>query len=214
MNIHRVYRALVRGFRRRRMRHFVGAFRPGPETTVLDVGGSAFNWEIAGASARITLLNLVSSAETRALAHRYTLVSASGTQLPYRDGAFDVVFSNSVIEHLGSLERQQAFANEVARVGRGIFVQTPARGFFLEPHLLTPFVHHLPRAWQRRLLRRFTLWGWLARPTPEAVDRFVADTRLLDGREMRALFPDCEIRRERFLGMTKSYLAIRHGDDG
>ena len=32
---------------------------------------------------------------------------------------------------------------------------------------------------------------------------------LLDGREMRALFPDCEIRRERFLGLTKSYVAIR-----
>jgi len=209
MDVHRLYGALVRGFRRRRMRRFVDAFRPGPETTVLDVGGSAFNWELAGAEARITLLNLVPSADTRALAQRYTLVSASGTQLPYRDGAFDVVFCNSVIEHLGSLERQQAFASEVARVGRGLFVQTPARGFFLEPHLLTPFIHHLPRDWQRRLLRRFTLWGWLARPTQEVVDRFVAETRLLDGREMRALFPDCEIHRERFLGLTKSYVAIR-----
>jgi hypothetical protein len=212
MDVHRVYRAFVRGFRRRRMRRFVGTFRPGPETTVLDVGGSAFNWELAGTQARITLLNLVSSAETRALAHRYTLVSASGTELPYRDEAFDVVFSNSVIEHLGSLERQQAFATEIARVGRGIFVQTPARGFFLEPHLLTPFVHHLPRAWQRRLLRRFTVWGWLTRPSREAVDRFVAETRLLDGREMRALFPDCVIHRERFLGLTKSYLAVRRAE--
>jgi hypothetical protein len=209
MDVHRLYGALLRGFRRRRMQRFLDAFRPGPETTVLDVGGSAFNWELAGAEARITLLNLVPPADPRALAHRYTLVSASGTQLPYRDAAFDVVFTNSVIEHLGSLERQQAFASEVARVGRGLFVQTPARGFFLEPHLLTPFVHHLPRAWQRRLLRRCTLWGWLARPTQEVVDRFVAETRLLDGREMRALFPDCEIRRERFLGLTKSYLAIR-----
>ena len=46
----------------------------------------------------------------------------------------------------------------------------------------------------------------------EIVDRLVDETRLLDGREMRALFPDCEIHRERFLGLTKSYLAIRSAD--
>ena len=53
------------------------------------------------------------------------------------------------------------------------------------------------------------LWGWLARPSPEQVERFVRETRLLTHREMRALFPDCEIRRERFLGLTKSYVAVR-----
>ncbi len=78
-----------------------------------------------------------------------------------------------------------------------------------EPHLLTPFVHYLPRRLQSRLLRRFTLWGWIARPSPEQVERFVRDTRLLTHREMQSLFPDCEIRRERFLGFTKSYVAVR-----
>jgi hypothetical protein len=26
---------------------------------------------------------------------------------------------------------------------------------------------------------------------------------------MRALFPDCELRRERFLGLTKAWIAVR-----
>ncbi len=74
---------------------------------------------------------------------------------------------------------------------------------------MTPLVHYLPRGWQRRLLRNFTVWGWLARPSQQAVDRFLAETRLLDHEEMHRLFPDCEIRRERFLGFTKSYVAVR-----
>ena len=49
----------------------------------------------------------------------------------------------------------------------------------------------------------------IARPSREAVDRFLRQTRLLGYREMRELFPDCEIRRERFLGLTKAYVAVR-----
>ena len=74
---------------------------------------------------------------------------------------------------------------------------------------MTPLVHYLPRSWQRRLLRRCTLWGLLSRPSQEQVDRFLAGTRLLGYDEMRRLFPDCEIRRERFLGLTKAYVAVR-----
>ena len=77
------------------------------------------------------------------------------------------------------------------------------------PHLLAPFVHWLPRRWQRRLIRHFTLRGWLDRPTPAEVDGFLDEVRLLPAAEMQALFPDCMIRRERFLGLTKSHLAVR-----
>jgi len=47
------------------------------------------------------------------------------------------------------------------------------------------------------------------RPNQQQVDALVDEYRLLDYREMRELFPDCEIRRERFLGLTKSYVAVR-----
>jgi len=208
-DVHSVYAVLMRGFRRRRMRAFERSFAPSPATTVLDVGGSLYNWRLLDAPFPVTLVNVETPHDVGELPPHFTFVLGSGTRLEFDDGSFDVAFSNSVIEHLGSWESQRDFAREVARVGRGVWVQTPARGFFVEPHLMTPFVHWLPRRWQRRLLRRFTLWGWLARPSPETVERFLAETRLLTFREVRELFPDCDIRRERFLGLTKAFVAVR-----
>ena len=191
------------------MRAFQRSFRPTESTTILDVGGTPFNWELVGIRSRLTLLNLSLPEGFEALPANYRLVVGSGTQLEFADGAFDVVFSNSVIEHLESWEQQRAFAREVRRVGRGLWVQTPARAFPIEPHLMTPFLHYLPLAWQRCLLRNFSVWGLIARPSRKAVDDFLRQTRLLGFHEMRELFPDCEIRRERFLGLTKSYVAVR-----
>jgi hypothetical protein len=191
------------------MRAFERSFCPTESTTILDVGGTPFNWELAGIRSRLTLLNLSPPRGFDALPANYGFVVGSGTQLEFDEGAFDVVFSNSVIEHLGSWQQQRAFAREVRRVARGLWVQTPARGFPIEPHLMTPFLHYLPLAWQRRLLRNFSVWGLIARPSREAVDGFLRQTRLLGYQEMRELFPDCEIRRERFLGLTKSYVAVR-----
>jgi hypothetical protein len=209
MDVHAVYDVFLRRFRRRRMRAFAAAFALRPDTTVLDVGGTPYNWQWLESSCRLTLLNLEPPAPDAALPPGARAVVGSGARLAFRDGAFDVAFSNSVIEHLGSFERQAAFASELRRVGRGVWVQTPARSFPIEPHLLALGIHWLPRRWQRRLVRRATLWGWLARPSPQRIDAVLAETRLLDGREMQRLFPDCEIRRERVLGLTKAYVAVR-----
>ncbi|NIM61889.1 MAG: hypothetical protein GTO30_09600, partial [Acidobacteria bacterium] len=95
-----------------------------------------------------------------------------------------VGFSNSLIEHLGSRDRQAAFASEIRRVARGLWVQTPARCFPFEPHLLGFFVHYLPVRWQRRLVRHFTFWGLNSRPSQERIDRVLRETRLLDYSEM------------------------------
>jgi SAM-dependent methyltransferase len=209
MDIHSVYGLFLRPFRRRRMRAFQSSFRPTEGTTILDVGGTPFNWELAGIRSQLTLLNLSPPGGFDALPASYRFVEGSGTRLEFEQGAFDVAFSNSVIEHLASWEQQQAFAREIRRVARGLWVQTPARGFPIEPHLMTPFLHYLPLAWQRRLLRNFSVWGLIARPSRKAMDDFLRQTRLLGYQEMRELFPDCEIRRERFLGLTKSYVAVR-----
>lgn len=209
MNIHRVYEALFRGFRRRRMRAFSETFRPHPGTSILDVGGTPYNWQLLGSNSDLTLLNLELPEGFEKLPGNYAFVVGDATDLEFEDGAFDVAFSNSVIEHLGSWERQRAFARELRRVGRGVWVQTPAKSFPFEPHLLAPFVHWLSPARQKQLIRWFTGWGLIARPTPERVARHVDETRLLGAAEMSELFPDCDIRRERFLGLTKSYVAVR-----
>ena len=69
------------------------------------------------------------------------------------------------------------------------------------------------RAWQRRWIERFTVWEWLAHPRPDQrafyLQHYLTDIQLLDGKAMRRLFPDARLVRERFLGMTKSLIAVR-----
>jgi len=190
------------------MRSFIDDFEPDRQTRILDVGGTSTIWDLTDVSSSIVLFNLFvpDDAEYR---ENISWAQGDGCAMPYADGEFDVCFSNSTIEHLHTLDRQRRFAAEMRRVSRGIWLQTPARSFPFELHWLGFFIHWLPQRWQRRVARNFTLWGWVNRPTQEQVDELVDEYRLLSYREMRELFPDCEIRRERLLGLTKSYVAVR-----
>ena len=187
------------------MRRFWDRFGLTTETSVLDVGGTAYNWSLLPERPRVVVLNLWTP--DPASRDGLTWLVGDGLRLPFRDGEFDVVFSNSVIEHVSTLENQRRFAEECRRVGRRYFVQTPNRFFPIDPHFATPFFHWLPRAWQRRLLRRFTLWGVATKPPPDLQERKLRTIRLLDPVVMGRLFPDAEIWRERFLGLTKSVVA-------
>ncbi len=208
VNIHSIYAVILKPFREKRLRRFLAVFSPASDTQILDVGGTRYNWTLVPCEAQITLLNLDAPSDAGGPANLHS-VQGDGTDLKYGDGKFDICFSNSVIEHLGTFEKQRKFAQEVRRVGRKVWVQTPARTFFLEPHLLAPFIHYFPKGLQRKLLRNFTVWGWMTRPKPEQVDGFLSEVRLLGYQEMKSLFPDCEVHRERFLGFTKSYVAVR-----
>lgn len=209
MNIHRLYQTISPRFRRRRMRWLLDTLQLRPDDTILDVGGWPTFWEETTLPNPIVLLNRSFPADVDARYPRFTFVSGDGCQLPYADGAFSVVVSNSVIEHLRTWDRQTRFAAEVRRVGRRLWIQTPAREFFIEPHYIALFIHWLPVAWQRRLARNFTLRGLLSRLDQIEVDAMLKDLRLLRRSEFAALFPGCRIRVERFLGLPKSYIAVR-----
>lgn len=207
MNIHTILNILVRPFRKKRMVNFLKLMSPLQKDKILDVGGTAYNWKLINYKERVTLLNLTNSHIN--LPSNLSYVVGDGTALKYDDNEFDIVFSNSVIEHVGSLNKQKNFANEVCRVGRKIWIQTPAKEFFLEPHLITPFIHWLPKGLQKKLLRNFTLWGLITRPNQKYIDDFVDQTRLLSFKEVVCLFPNCTILKEKFLFMTKSYVIIK-----
>jgi SAM-dependent methyltransferase len=205
MNLGRLREAASRVSRPKRMRDFLAHASVGPQTTILDIGGTADFWE--GRDLAITVLNTAPlHGEPTA---RMSYVAADATQLPFDDDAFDVAFSNSTIEHLHTRENQVRAAAEAMRVGRALWIQTPNRWFPIEPHYLAPFVHWLPVRIRRRILRYATLWGWLARPSQAEVDAMVDEIRLLSAADLRAMFPGCEIRRERFLGLTKSLIVTR-----
>lgn len=190
------------------MRDLAETFPIDAATTILDVGGTPLNWSFLPAAPQVTLLNLA-PADDRGLPPNLRRVQGDGRSLPFGDGSFDICFSNSTIEHVGSYAEQERLAQEILRVGRGVYVQTPARSFPFEPHWYALFVHWLPRALQRRILRWVSGYGLARRPDRETVEALVDEYRLLSLREMRRLFPGCEIRRERFGGLTKAYVAVR-----
>ncbi len=206
INIPAIHQPLARYFRGRRFRRFASEFAVGAATRVLDIGGYHYYWDYFADPPRVTIVNLEPPAQPDP---RFSWVVADARALPFRDDAFDVAFANSVVEHIPGQPNRQAFARETQRVARRYYVQTPYRWFPVEPHLMTPFIHYLPKRWQRPLLRRFTVWGLLHRPTPAGCDEFLRDIDLLTAAELRALFPGAAIWRERALGLLKSIAAVR-----
>jgi len=212
MNLQTIHNKIFVHFRRRRMKKFFALIAPTPSTRMIDIGGAPITWtREAGVETTfpITLCNIRFPRDLASQGARFSAVEADATELPFPDKSFDVAFSNSVIEHLGTWERQQAFAREARRVGDKLWIQTPARSFPIEPHYLAPFIHFLPKNWQRRLARRATLWGLLTKPSPQVIDEWIDELRLLSYSEFKQLFPDCHILKERLLGFTKSYVAVR-----
>jgi SAM-dependent methyltransferase len=123
------------------------------------------------------------------------LVVGDARGMPFADGEFDVIWCNSLIEHVDPADRAKV-AGEIRRVADRWWVQTPNRWFPLEPHVLLPLFQFLPRGVRRRL------WRFGASGEP------FHDIPLLDERELAALFPEAEIVRERVGPLTKSLIAV------
>ncbi len=201
--------SLANRFRRRRFELFKELVAPLPRPVrVLDVGGTENFWrQMNAADADWLEIVLVNVSSQPATAANVEAVVGDGRDLsPFSDGSFDVVFSNSVIEHVGGWEDQRSMADEMRRVGRLLFVQTPNRFFPIEPHFLFPGFQFLPVRARIALVRRFPLGYHDALPDPEDARRAVEEIRLLTASELRQLFPGARIHRERALGLTKSFV--------
>jgi len=183
----------------------------GRPITVLDVGGTNSFWEQRGWAGRsdvqITTVNITEEPQTHA--NIEPRVSDATDLADFEDGAFDVVFSNSVIEHLRTYQAQASMAGEVRRVAPRYWIQTPNFWFPVEPHFLAPGWHWLPEDLRVALLRR-RRWGWRG-PCPDRVKarQFVQEIRLLRRRELQRLFPDAQLVEERFGPLVKSFVAVR-----
>jgi hypothetical protein len=180
---------------------------------LLDVGGFDNDWYGRGETvAEVTILNLTAPLLGHAPPGSPTFhtMAGDGRSLTMRDGEFEVVYSNSVIEHVGDFEDQKAFAAEMRRVGRKLWVQTPAFSCPVEPHYLGLFVHWIPSRFRWPCIRWATFVGLTGAAGEEGLRAIMNTTRLLTHREYRSLFPDCEIMVERmFWIIPKSYIAYR-----
>lgn len=210
-------RSLASRLRRERFRRVLELLRAaGPRPRVLDVGGTWSYWRQMLAELdlplRLTLLNLSAAPVDESGSADVESVAGDARHMPqFGDRSFDLAFSNSVIEHVGGDADQQAMADEVRRVGRAYYVQTPHLHFPIEAHYLFPFWQYLPLSTRGWLAARRS-WGWMPRAEDDHAGREqAAGIRLLDARRMRALFPDAELARERLGPFTKSLIAIRGG---
>lgn len=191
----------VRRWRERRYRLFLELCHVGPDEVILDVGaGSGAALERFNRTNPIVAVDPEPNTSEWLAAPNVEVRVGDGTKLEFEDDAFGVVFSSSTIEHVPKAH-QPTFAAEIRRVGRRYFVQTPNRYFPIEPHYEFPLFQFLPKRVQRALNNHFSL-GWRPKGYWEEIN-------LLSARQLRRLFPDAEIHRERFLGLTKSLMAVR-----
>ncbi|MBN1442309.1 MAG: class I SAM-dependent methyltransferase [Planctomycetes bacterium] len=178
---------------------------------ILDIGGKNGFWEHRGWAdkdfAEILIVNLV--AQEQVHSNIKVHVGDATNLREFDDRSFDVVFSNSVIEHLFTLENQAAMAREIRRIGKAHWVQTPNFWFPVEPHFHVPGWHWLPEGLRVAIVRRRRC-GWRG-PCPDPADarKLVKEVRLMSRRELARLFPDSEICAERFCGLVKSWIVIR-----
>lgn len=203
-------RTAFKYFRTRRLRIVYDTFGISANTRILDIGGTMTFWSLAEELGlpipEVTIVNIAH--DTRPLLPTVRWVIADAAKLPFPDQSFDFGFCNSVIEHVGAAKRESVAA-EIMRVAKCFFVQTPNRGFFFEPHYLTPFIHWTPVRLRPRLVRWFTVLSWLRHLSRERSEELVEEIELLNMSEFKRLFPNAEIRTETFCGWTKSLMAIK-----
>jgi len=209
---HRDSESLSSKFRRKRFEFFRTLVDPLPRPVrILDVGGTESFWEMHGFHSEpgfeIILVNRqqlpVSNPNISSRA-----CDAANMDI-FSDGEFDIVFSNSMIEHIADPASRKAAADEIRRVGNRYFVQTPNRYFPVEPHFLFPFFQFLPGSLKVWLLCNFRVGNYDRFPNTQSAQRKIDSISLLSERDLRDLFPDATIEKETYFGLCKSFMAYR-----
>jgi hypothetical protein len=181
--------------------------RAGRPIAILDVGGLSDYWLNVGTDGieRIVLVNKTDLGRPDP-ASIFDHVLGDARDLQFEDLSFDLVHSNSVIEHVGGWDEMKAMATEVRRVGFAGWVQTPAWSFPVEPHFRAPFLHWFAPPIQRRMMSMSAEPYFRSLPL-DGRRSWVDGTNLLTRAELQALFPNCDLYVERFAGFPKSYSA-------
>ena len=177
---------------------------------VIDLGGDARAWEIAPVRPQhVVLLNLGNWTEhDRPEWMSFVEGDACNPPREVTEQRFDLVYSNSLIEHLGGPAQRRRFADVVHALAPHHWVQTPYRYFPIEPHWVFPGFQFLPLPARVSLARNWPL-SFTRGSGKEDATASTLSIELLTVTEMRHLFPDSEIYREPMAGMTKSLVAIR-----
>jgi hypothetical protein len=198
--------------RMRRWEMFREAFPAIENLRLLDLGGTVETWHRAPVRPRhVTVLNLFEPGESDDdWINPVTGDACNATDALAEanvDTGFDVVFSNSLIEHVGGHARRSELAQQVRQLAPRHWVQTPYRYFPVEPHWLFPGMQLMPAATRVTIARHWPL-GHTRPANVEEARHDVLWTELVSVTEMREYFPESAILHERVLGITKSLIAV------
>ncbi|HEY2202850.1 MAG TPA: class I SAM-dependent methyltransferase [Pseudonocardia sp.] len=183
---------------------------------VLDLGGTAYSWLACPVRPKsVTLLNLHGAEltvrhENEELPEWFSLAAGDACDPPaeIRSNGYDLIFCNSLIEHVGGASRRRLLADFIRESSPRYWVQTPYRYFPIEPHWIFPGFQFLPLSTRAALSRRWPLMHTRAADWRGGVEAAL-DVELLSLTELHYLFPDAAVAKERFAGLTKSIVAYR-----
>jgi hypothetical protein len=206
--------------RRRRHEKLLAEFPDLARMHVLDLGGEAHTWlDSTATPAEVVMLNIPWKAKQQEeqLAGRPEAAwlkpmagDACDPPAELRERRFDLVYSNSVIEHLGGHQRRRLFAYYAQTLGDHHWIQTPNRYFPIEPHWVCPGLQFLPPRGRAAVARVWPLGAFTSRR--ESLRQRLGDAldvELLSASEMRYYFEGSRIVRERVAGLAKSLIAVR-----
>lgn len=205
-----ILRRVLRNEQSKIYRRFAESFPPRHDWRVLEVGTNGsleqaqdyFLHSLYPYPEQITAAGLEEPDVFQQVFPRYRYVQVRrNAPLPFDDDSFDLVFSNAVVEHVGSREQQRGFLDELLRVGKRVFVTTPNRRHPIEFHTVTPLLHYLPTRVYRKI---YAAAGFEFFSKEENLN-------LLDANQFLDLLrPDVRNRAEltfhRFLGMNSNLL--------
>lgn len=203
--VQRVFKTLRRYFRHRRYRKIQDITNIETiEGFVLDLGGGADSFFIDKLPKREhTVLMDINYKEAYQAKQKHPdllVVVADGEQLPFSNKSVEIIISNSVIEHVNNPEK---LADEIQRVSRGYFLQTPNRNFPMETHSLIaiPFLNFISQRWLRQSL--CTIFG--------ASFEYIDSVHYMSEKRLKSLFSNSTLGYEKAFGLKKSFY-IYHFD--
>jgi len=212
-------RHLTRGRRGHAFRAFLRGF--GRPLRIVDLGGTVSFWEGWGLTAAdglhvVLINNHVADTSHRDETSRQEFLenrNRDATSLSREElAAFDLIFSNSFLEHLGAPSVQADLARKIEASGRPYFIQVPNKWSPIDPHFPRPYVPFFatyPRGLQARLLTWDGLGSSGASPSLAVAMKRLSHYVPLGRGDMRRLFPSAHLEVERPFGLPMSILAHR-----
>jgi SAM-dependent methyltransferase len=189
---------------------FLREIAPTERTRILDVGYSEnelsdtdnFLEKHHPYPENLTALGIDLPTQFRQRYPKVNVVQYPGGRFPFADQAFDLCWSNAVIEHVGDRPKQLGFLREIKRLSRRAFITTPNRFFPIEVHTRTPLLHYLPK----RIFERYLAWVGKAWATGDYM--YLLSLGELKALLSRAGISDYKIFRNRLAGFTMDYVVI------